>query len=114
MSYLFQQDKENTMFNFIKNWFRQRFMKDALIEALRRDMAATLASVDELHEINSLLAARCLEQAATIEDMDSAWWKAVDEEQGRQEAEERATEVQVNYDTVSTEEAIEDLDDIPF
>jgi len=95
------------MFNFIKNWFRQRFMRDQLIEALRSDMAATLAIVDELHEINSLLAARCLEQAATIEEMDDAWWKTIDEEQGRQEAEERATEVQIDYDTTSTKETEE-------
>jgi thiamine pyrophosphate-dependent acetolactate synthase large subunit-like protein len=88
---LVKPDEDNVMFKEIKNWFMQRFMKDKLIEALRSDLKAALVMVKIDQMAIESLADRV--QELLKERADSEWWRAIDEERARQEAEERSDEV---------------------
>jgi len=89
------------MFTWIKNKWMQWVMKDALIESLRQDLVAALTINLELHDINKIL---CVEVIKLRKEA-KPWYQAQDEDMARQEAQERADEVQINYDQASTEEA---------
>jgi hypothetical protein len=88
---LVKPDEDNVMFKEIKSWFMQRFMKDKLIEALRSDLKAALVMVKIDQMAIESLADRV--QELLKERADSEWWRAIDEERARQEAEERSDEV---------------------
>jgi len=114
------------MFTKLKNWYREHLMRGALVEALREDLTALCAVNDELHDLVRTLSNRCIELRNDVELMQGPWWKSMDEELSRKEAEERSDEIHVDvtvdidkiceeaYEKESTAEAIKEVEDLPF
>jgi len=95
---LVKPDEDQMMMKAIKQWFMQYTMKTKLIEALREDVKAALAMVEinqQTINVQQSVIVLMSEEVMKLREEQAAgeWWKAQDEDQARQEAEERADEI---------------------